>query len=196
MKHAALSLIAISVAAGGTALADPYRNDGYRYDDYRYEQPRDSYSAYRSNCHDIRDDNRMLGAIIGGVAGGVIGDNVAARGVRTEGRVLGAIVGAVTGSQIGQRNVNCEPERYGPAAAYQTGFSQETYRYEDSDGWSHTNDLYGANSGRYDSGQVKESMQECQTVTRITKLPDGREIHEPTLACRDMQYGPWTVPND
>jgi len=40
------------------------------------------------------------GALVGAVAGGVLGNAVAGRGARTEGTVLGAGVGAVAGHQI------------------------------------------------------------------------------------------------
>jgi hypothetical protein len=28
---------------------------------------------------------------------------------------------------------------------------------------------------------------------RVTTFPDGREIHEPVLVCRQAHYGDWTI---
>jgi uncharacterized protein YcfJ len=49
------------------------------------------------------------GTVIGAVAGGLLGNAVAAKGVKTEGTVLGAGVGAVAGHEIAKRKAqrNC-----------------------------------------------------------------------------------------
>lgn len=44
------------------------------------------------------------GTVIGAVAGGVLGSQLAGHGARTEGTVLGAGVGAVAGHQIAKSN--------------------------------------------------------------------------------------------
>jgi uncharacterized protein YcfJ len=49
------------------------------------------------------------GTAIGAVTGGLLGNVVASRGVKTEGTVLGAGVGAVVGHQVAKKNAkkNC-----------------------------------------------------------------------------------------
>ena len=49
------------------------------------------------------------GTAIGAVAGGLLGNVVASKGVKTEGTVLGAGVGAVVGHQVTKKNAkkNC-----------------------------------------------------------------------------------------
>ncbi|WP_309091007.1 glycine zipper 2TM domain-containing protein [Phenylobacterium sp.] len=49
------------------------------------------------------------GALVGAVAGGVLGNVVAGNGAKTEGTVLGAGVGAVAGHQIAKKKAkrNC-----------------------------------------------------------------------------------------
>ena len=49
------------------------------------------------------------GTVVGAVAGGLLGNAVASRGVKTEGTVLGAGVGAVVGHQVAKSNArkNC-----------------------------------------------------------------------------------------
>jgi uncharacterized protein YcfJ len=44
------------------------------------------------------------GTVIGAVAGGVLGNQIAGRGARTEGTVIGAGVGAVAGHEIAKSN--------------------------------------------------------------------------------------------
>ena len=54
---------------------------------------------YRGGAYRCRD-NGVGGALIGAVAGGLLGNSVAERGDRTTGAVLGAAIGAVAGHAI------------------------------------------------------------------------------------------------
>lgn len=49
-------------------------------------------------------DNSGVGTVVGGVAGGVIGHELAGKGNRTEGAIIGGVVGAIVGNQVGQNN--------------------------------------------------------------------------------------------
>ena len=53
------------------------------------------------HCAQQRQNRMVAGALIGGVAGAVLGNNVAARNAQTEGTVLGGAVGAAAGAAIG-----------------------------------------------------------------------------------------------
>lgn len=57
--------------------------------------------------------NKTEGAIIGAVAGGVLGNVIAGRGSRTTGTVIGAGVGGVAGHEIARKkyNRNCGRRR-------------------------------------------------------------------------------------
>lgn len=72
-----------------------YRDDRYRRGDYyrgaAYEA---DYRGYR--CH----DKGVGGALIGAVAGGLLGSQVAGRGDRTSGAIIGGAIGAVAGHVI------------------------------------------------------------------------------------------------
>lgn len=48
------------------------------------------------------------GAIVGGLAGGVLGNIIAPGGSKTLGTLLGAGAGALAGREIDRRNVRCE----------------------------------------------------------------------------------------
>ncbi len=207
MKYTAIALTLISVAGMGAAQAEPWRNGQYR----------NGYTSdgYLSNCKDVRKERQILGGVLGGVAGGLLGDNVAARGVQEEGRILGALVGAVAGSQIGRKQVDCDSVHIVQnQPRYQTGYQDGAYRYPENDPYEPRypqqtsevygyqgnpvdENLYGGTDDRYPEDNYSDVAQrQCESVKRITYLPDGREIHEPTLACRDMQYGPWSVDQD
>jgi len=54
-------------------------------------------------CKDVKK-KATNGAVIGGLAGGLLGNTVAGRGDRTEGTIIGAGVGAVAGHQIAKSN--------------------------------------------------------------------------------------------
>lgn len=107
-----------ALAATPAAARDHYRpGDHYRgHDrgyDYRGNYGRDRYRGdyrnarvYRGNNNYYRGgyyqcrDNGTGGAIIGAVAGGLLGNSVARPGDRTTGAVLGAAVGALAGHAI------------------------------------------------------------------------------------------------
>ncbi len=86
-----------------------YDRDYYRRGDYyrgsRYDRyDRDDYRRYRGyRCR----DNGTGGAIVGAIAGGLLGNEVARRGDRTTGAVLGAAIGAVAGHAIDKGDRRC-----------------------------------------------------------------------------------------
>ncbi len=71
-----------------------------------------SYDGY---CYVKRADAEHSGAIVGAIAGGVIGSNVASRGDRGTGTVVGALLGAAVGSSVDNdraRDLRCYHDRY------------------------------------------------------------------------------------
>lgn len=72
-----------------------YRDRRYYRDDRRYRDRR-SYSDRRyRGC-----DRGTGGTIIGAIAGGLLGNEVAGRGDKTEGTIIGGAVGALAGRAI------------------------------------------------------------------------------------------------
>jgi hypothetical protein len=89
-----------------------YYDDGYygrhdRYDRYDRRDYRRSDRYYRGN----RCDRGTGGTIIGAVAGGLLGNEVARRGNKTEGSIIGAAVGALAGRAIDKADSNCRRYR-------------------------------------------------------------------------------------
>lgn len=62
-----------------------------------------SNSAYE-NCKRSDTGNQVLGGVLGAVAGGVFGSQVAGNGARTEGSAIGAVLGGFAGSQIANKD--------------------------------------------------------------------------------------------
>ncbi|MDX3909133.1 MAG: glycine zipper 2TM domain-containing protein [Sphingobium sp.] len=77
-----------------------YRNNGYRNDGYRSQNYYRGGDRYSYRCR----DNGTGGTIIGAIAGGLLGNEVAGRGDRTTGTILGAGVGALAGRAIDKNN--------------------------------------------------------------------------------------------
>jgi uncharacterized protein YcfJ len=95
------SLIAIAAAAA-TALT------GVAAPTLAAAQYAPSGVYYREDpCYVQRHNSGTTGAVIGGIAGAVLGSQVAGRGARTEGAVIGGAAGAVAGHQIGRHSVKC-----------------------------------------------------------------------------------------
>jgi uncharacterized protein YcfJ len=130
MRIVALGLLAATALAGCT---DTYgtRSAGYRgYSSYDYNRPDPSYGGYYADRY-YRDDRRYrerrlsrdervyrgqdgryycrrsdgtTGLIVGGVAGGLLGNIIAPGGSETLGTVLGAAAGAAVGSSVDRNN--------------------------------------------------------------------------------------------
>ena len=78
--------------------------------------------------HQSNGDQQLVGGVIGAIAGGVIGSQVAANGARTEGSVLGAVIGGAAGAAIAGSNNNHRSRTYGGRVHYNTGYSGGYYR--------------------------------------------------------------------
>lgn len=96
--------------------------------------------GYRSSCNSIKQERQAMGAVLGGLAGGLIGNQSAGRGARDEGTALGLVVGAITGSQLAKGDLNCSPTVYG----------QQQYGY-DPYASGYQSNPYGADYGGYSS---------------------------------------------
>ncbi len=84
-----------SMPPTGYAPANPAQ--GYPAQNGDYAQQRDRWLA---DCRQRQGDNGVGGALICGVAGGLLGRQIAGHGNRTVGTVAGAAVGAVAGAVI------------------------------------------------------------------------------------------------
>ena len=81
-------------------MAAHHRHHGYRYE-HRTAQ------RQNVNCAEARRESGNSGTVLGAVAGGVIGNQLAGSGSRTTGTLLGAGGGALIGHQIGKSNHPC-----------------------------------------------------------------------------------------
>lgn len=102
-------LLALVVLAcfGGAAIADPppwapakgwRKKHDDQYVGYSRREWRDDYGVTSGRCN----TDQVL-AVVGAVAGGVIGNRVAEPGNRTIATVVGAVIGGVIGDRIGDR---------------------------------------------------------------------------------------------
>lgn len=123
MKKSIGALVLAATAITGFTATPAVARD--RYDnDYRYSNDRD-YREYRNDRRDYRRGDRYYrnnyrgnscdkgtgGTIIGAVAGGLLGNEVARRGNKTEGSIIGAAVGALAGRAIDKSDSNCRRYR-------------------------------------------------------------------------------------
>lgn len=92
------------------------RGDGYRDGSRREWRRGDGDYVLGRNDNVYRDENDNYycqkpdgtrGALIGGVAGGVLGNIIAPRGSKTLGTIIGAAGGAVAGTAIDKGEVRC-----------------------------------------------------------------------------------------
>ncbi|HYD12507.1 MAG TPA: glycine zipper 2TM domain-containing protein [Allosphingosinicella sp.] len=107
------ALAAVPTAAQAQSRYGYYdaRHNGYqthyprydrRYQSQRYYNQRyGRYYGYR-----CRRDNGSTGTIIGAIAGGLLGREIAGRGDRTVGTIIGGAAGALLGREI-DRSGNC-----------------------------------------------------------------------------------------
>jgi hypothetical protein len=125
LRNAALIALAAATALPLAACSDGYGNDrpGYGYRDgyrdrdrgYRDRGSRDGYVLGRNDAiyrdrdgsYYCRKPDGTRGAIIGGLAGGVLGNIIAPDGSKTLGTIIGAAGGAIAGNQIDKGKVRC-----------------------------------------------------------------------------------------
>ncbi|WP_448659826.1 glycine zipper 2TM domain-containing protein [Sphingomonas sp. CJ99] len=124
MKKMLAAAIAVSAASLGACsqYGDPYGPryaggagdwDAARYyrDDPRYSERRlgrnDAVFRGRDGRYYCRRDDGTAGLIVGGLAGGVLGNVIAPGGSKTLGSVLGGAAGAVIGQQIDRGEARC-----------------------------------------------------------------------------------------
>ncbi|MGN6375025.1 MAG: glycine zipper 2TM domain-containing protein [Sphingomonas sp.] len=128
MKRFILALGAASTLSLGACAMDNGYGGG---PGYYSEAPAGNYDAYQHYRQDGRYGQRPLsrndriyrgsdgryycrhsdgttGLIVGGLAGGVLGNLIAPGGSATIGTLLGAAGGAVLGKELDQKNVKCE----------------------------------------------------------------------------------------
>ena len=116
MKFAAMSAAAVATVIGGAAISAPAAAQPYRSYDY-------------DNCR-TSGSNQTAGAVIGGVAGALLGRSLAGdRHNRTEGAAVGAVAGALLGSQIGKSKSNC---RDYDTSYYNNGYGSYSTPYASS----------------------------------------------------------------
>ncbi|WP_242775203.1 glycine zipper 2TM domain-containing protein [Sphingopyxis sp. YF1] len=120
MSTATLGLATPAAAQNGYYYRDGYSSYDARYgrDDRRYD--RRDYRNYdrRDYRRDRRYDNRRYnnryrcdngtgGTVIGAIAGGLAGHEIAGRGDKTVGTIIGGAVGAIAGRAIDKGNDGC-----------------------------------------------------------------------------------------
>jgi hypothetical protein len=171
-------LLASAMAAALMAIAQPAA--AQQYGSYH-----DQHVANQQQCAQSRQNRTVGGAVLGGLAGALLGREVADRGVRGEGAILGAVVGATAGGMVGRSTARCNQTPQGS--------------YDPYSGRAYPNDPYyrGDNSG-LEGGPYRESgyygndrgYQDCRMGEVITRDPYGREYRENVEMCRGSD-GTW-----
>jgi hypothetical protein len=95
----------------GGYYADEYYRDGPNYRERRLADNDEIYRGRDGRYYCKREDG-TTGLIVGGLAGGVLGNVIAPGGSKTLGSVIGAVGGAIAGRAIekgsdGRNNVRC-----------------------------------------------------------------------------------------
>ena len=129
MKIAAFSATALALVAAGAVATPSFAHDYPGYRAAAYERA--------DACQAKQHNKGTTGAVLGGIAGALLGSNIAGHGERTGGAALGAVAGAVIGANIGRSSAKssdlCQGRDYGRvvyqrATPYPGGYS---YRYDD-----------------------------------------------------------------
>jgi hypothetical protein len=192
---AAASLAA--VAAPGAASAQSYGSS--YYNDGRIPQ----------ECQQQLNNQRLTGAVVGGIAGALLGRSVSARQSRTGAGAIGAVVGAIAGSEVARGRLTCD-DAYRSQQSYRTddrryGYDDRRYdnrgyhdnrRYQPSSN-DYYNNGYGNDYGRNQSWQTSYPTQYsaygrevCGWGKAILKTPDGDAQTNNVWMCR-AQNGAW-----
>lgn len=164
------SLIAAAVIMSSLAFAQPAAAQNYGYGSYH-----DEHVARQEQCRQSRQNRTVGGALIGGIAGALLGREVADRGVRGEGAALGAVVGAAAGGAIGRNSADCDTRVQGSYDPYY-GQSQDPYYNDGYSGGPYRETYYGGN--------------DCRVSVETAYDRYGRPYREEVTFCRDRD-GRW-----
>lgn len=91
---------------GQPYYADQYYRDGPRYRERRLHRGDTIYRG-RDDRYYCRRSDGTTGLIVGGLAGGVLGNIIAPGGSKTLGTILGGAGGAVIGQSVDKNDVRC-----------------------------------------------------------------------------------------
>ena len=94
---------------GAGPSSDGYWEREYRPGDYAERGLRDDDTIYRGRDgrYYCKRDDGSTGLVVGGIAGGVLGNIIAPGGSKTLGTILGAAGGAVAGRAIDRNDARC-----------------------------------------------------------------------------------------
>jgi hypothetical protein len=107
-----------------------------------------SPSFAQDPCHQRKHNNGTAGAVIGGLAGAVLGSNVAGHGARTGGTIIGGVAGAAIGNNIGRSSTHCD----GRYSYYYNGRYYDHPVYGNNYYNGGYDGRYGSNNGYYSNG--------------------------------------------
>ena len=143
-----------------------------------------------------RGDGTAVGAVLGGLVGQGIGKD-ATRCIEPRQRdTSGYVPGTYNPNYNSQPGYNTYGYGAPPSGLYPYDPSDSGYR-SGAYGDDYPQHEYG--SGLYRSDRPTYSRNDdyagsdCSQATQVTRLPDGREIHQPVEVCRDAYYGDWRV---
>ena len=91
---------------GSPYYAERYYKDDPRYHERRLRERDNVYVGNDGRYYCKRSDG-TTGLIVGGIAGGALGNIIAPGGSKTLGTLLGAAGGAAAGAAIDRKNVRC-----------------------------------------------------------------------------------------
>ncbi|HEX5378171.1 MAG TPA: glycine zipper 2TM domain-containing protein [Phenylobacterium sp.] len=119
MKRQAISGAVLAALAAG-AIATP-----------TFAQPYRGY-AYEDACQRKTHDSGTTGAVLGGIAGALVGSSLAGRhDGRTGGAVIGALAGAALGNNIGRSKAKSSCDGYADrgyyGSSYNSGYARNSY---------------------------------------------------------------------
>lgn len=170
---------------------------------------------YYDGCHRDTVNRGTGGAVVGALAGAVVGSQVAASGHRTDGSLVGGVLGALIGNKVGRDSAACDDGGYaygygGPRPAYRTyvyrGYGRPYYgggyvyerRVYRSDGYyDPRRDAYreGYRDGRRDGDQDDEmtltdqpaDRDGCRLAESPVYMPNGEVQKRYVRVCPDAQ---------
>lgn len=170
--------IAASALMGAMLIAQPAAAQQYR----NYQ---DEHLARQEQCERQQQRRQIGGAIIGGIAGALLGREVADRGVRGEGAAVGAVAGAVVGAGVGRSTANCDQRVQGRYDQYGRPYDRG---YDDGYGRDNSG-LYGGRDDGYRNAGYRRGQQ-CRPDEIVVRDRRGRERVEEVMMCRGRD-GVW-----
>jgi uncharacterized protein YcfJ len=176
MKLAAITGALIAALAAGSVATPTFAQS---YNGYGYQDP----------CQTKTHQSGTTGAIVGGLAGALLGSSLAgSHDGRTGGALIGAVAGAALGNNIGRSNAKSSCDGYVRQGYYGSSYSNGYARNGSSYSNGYARNGYGYGHDAYGGGYGHDGYYDNRSRARAPAYSYDRRFQESAYRDDDRRW--------